>query len=62
MGKKNGLPSNVTEYKDAHGTWYLRFRKRGHQTYYFKSKPGTEEFRAELEACKAGTSAHKAKP
>lgn len=57
MGKSNGLPPNVTEYRDRYGTWYLRFRSKGRQTYYFKSKPGTPEFRIELEACRAGSAA-----
>lgn len=55
MGKANGLPRNVTEFKDRHGNWHLRYRAKGAPVHYFKSKPGTEEFRAELEACRAGT-------
>ena len=54
MTRSNGLPANVTEYQDRYGTWYLRFRKRGFKTYYFKHKPGTPEFRAELDACRSG--------
>lgn len=55
MGKKNGLPQNVTEFRDRHGKWRLRYRAKGTRAYYFKARPGTEEFRAELEACRAGT-------
>lgn len=55
MGKANGLPRNVSEFRDRHGKWHLRYRAKGASTYYFKAKPGTEEFRAELEACRAGT-------
>ena len=59
VGKTSALPANVTEFKDRHGKWRLRFRAKGRQTYYFKHKPGTEEFRLELEACRAGESAPK---
>jgi integrase len=55
MGKKNGLPPNVTEYQDKHGTWYVRFRRRGAPTYYFKAKPGTLEFREEYERAEAAS-------
>lgn len=49
---KNGLPENVTEYRDRHGKWRLRFRKKGLPTHHFKAKFGTPEFRAELEAAR----------
>lgn len=52
MGK-NGLPPNVTEFRDRHGKWRLRLRAKGRQTYYFKARPGTEEFHSELEACRS---------
>ncbi|KFL24956.1 hypothetical protein JP74_22030 [Devosia sp. 17-2-E-8] len=55
MGKRNGLPPNVSEFKDRHGNWHVRYRAKGAPTHYFEHKPGTEEFRAELEACRAGT-------
>lgn len=55
MGKSSGLPRNVSEFRDRHGNWHLRYRAKGAPTYYFKAKPGTEEFRAELDACRAGT-------
>lgn len=50
---KHGLPPNVTEFQDRHGKWRMRFRAKGRPTYYFKAKPGTDEFRVELEACRS---------
>lgn len=52
MSKRNGLPPNVTEFKDRHGNWHIRYRAKGQRTHYFASRPGTEEFRAELEQCR----------
>lgn len=52
MPRTTGLPRNVSEFRDRHGTWRLRYRAKGQPTYYFKARPGTEEFRAELEACR----------
>lgn len=59
MGKPNGLPRNVTEFHDRHGKWHIRYRAKGAPVHYFTAKPGTEEFRIELEACRAGTVAPK---
>jgi integrase len=53
--RHSGLPPNVTEFRDRHGNWHVRFRRKGSPTHYFKARPGTEEFRAELEACRAGS-------
>lgn len=53
--RHSGLPPNVTEFRDRHGKWRLRFRAKGRPTYYFKARPGTEEFRAELDVCRAGS-------
>lgn len=50
---KHGLPENVTEYKDRHKRWRLRFRKKGLPTYHFKHPFGSPEFREELEAARA---------
>jgi integrase len=50
MSKRNGLPPNVTEFQDRHGKWHIRFRAKGQPIRYFKSRPGTEEFRTELES------------
>lgn len=57
MPPRSGLPDNVSEFRDRHGKWRLRYRAKGQKTYYFKHRPGTEEFRAELEACRAGRAA-----
>ncbi|MBK1793407.1 tyrosine-type recombinase/integrase [Devosia sp. WQ 349] len=53
------LPTNVTEFKDRHGNWHVRFRAKGRATYYFQHKPGTVEFEAELAACRSGVAAPK---
>lgn len=50
--RESGLPPNVTEFRDRHGKWRLRFRQKGKPTYYFVGRPGTEKFREELEACR----------
>ena len=55
MPKRSGLPPNVTETKDRHGKWRLRFRHRGRTIHYFRHPLGSEEFRLELEQCRAGT-------
>lgn len=57
MPGASGLPPNVTEFQDRHGTWRLRFRQKGRPTYYFKGRPGTQLFRDELEACRSAVPA-----
>ena len=57
MAKRNGLPPNVTEFKDRHGKWRLRFRAQRRPTYYFKARFGSEEFHEELIACRSGRAA-----
>lgn len=52
--KESGLPPNVTEFRDRHGKWHLRFRKKGFPTYYFEGKPGTDLFRKEYAECVKG--------
>jgi integrase len=52
MTRQTGLPQNVSEFQDRHGKWHLRYRAKGQPTHYFEAKPGTPEFRAELEACR----------
>jgi len=52
MPKPSGLPTNVTEFKDRHGKWRLRFRARGKPTHYFAAPIGSEAFRIELDACR----------
>jgi len=54
---KRWLPDWVSEYKDRHGKPRYRFRRKGFAPYTFKSRPGTEGFRQEYEACKSGISA-----
>lgn len=48
------LPVNVTEFRDRHGKWRTRYRRKGFKTYYFQSPMGTAAFEAELAACRAG--------
>jgi len=50
--KDSGLPPNVTEFRDRHGRWHLRFRQKGRPTHYFKARPGSAAFREELERCR----------
>ena len=45
----------VSEFPDRHGKPRLRFRRKGHPTYYFKSPFGTEGFRTEYRQCLDGT-------
>lgn len=54
MSRRRLLPDNVSAFRDRHGKERLRFRKKGFETYYFKSAFGTEEFREELRACLDG--------
>lgn len=55
--KRRWLPLWVSEFRDRHGKPRYRFRRKGYSQYLFKSAPGTEEFRAEYEACKQGQAA-----
>lgn len=48
------LPEYVRPYKDRHGKERLRYRRKGFPTYHFKAPLGTEEFRIELAAARAG--------
>jgi integrase len=41
------LPEHVTRFKDRHGKWRYRFRRKGFPSGYFKATFGTDEFRAE---------------
>lgn len=47
------LPRNVSEFKDRHGKWRMIFRAKGMKRHYFKARIGTDEFAAELAACRA---------
>ncbi|MGJ8529668.1 tyrosine-type recombinase/integrase [Maritalea sp.] len=51
---KKRLPTNVSEFKDRHDKWRMRFRKKGFATYYFKSKYGTKAWEKEYQACRDG--------
>ena len=48
--RKRGFPTGVSEYKDRHGKYRLRFRRIGRPTRHFKSQYGTREFELELAA------------
>lgn len=54
MPKKSGLPKGVSEFKDRHGKWRLRFRAKGVPTHYFQTRPGQDGFWAEYESARAG--------
>ena len=49
--RRRFLPEYVTSFSDRHGKTRLRFRRKGFDSYYFKSTLGTEEFRVEYHAC-----------
>lgn len=52
---KRRFPDHVSEYRDRHGKYRLRYRRTGCKTYNFKHAYGTKEFELELTACRAGT-------
>lgn len=41
------LPEYVSRYKDRHGRWRYRFRRKGYPAGHFTAELGTEEFRTE---------------
>lgn len=49
--RRRFLPKYVTAFADRHGKERLRFRRVGFESYYFKSKLGTEDFRKEYRLC-----------
>lgn len=51
MPRRRFFPLYVTSFTDRHGNIRLRFRRKGFDSYYFKSPVGTEEFRIEYHAC-----------
>lgn len=61
MKRRKRFPPNVSEFEKPKGSgkFFLRWRKTGHATYYFKSKLGTPEFEVELDACRRGIAAPK---
>ncbi len=44
-------PEFTSRFKDRHGKWRWRFRRRGYATHYFKSPFGTKDFEREYAAC-----------
>lgn len=52
--KRNGLPKFATEFRDRHGTWRIRFRRKGYATFYPKAPARTDQFWAEYDAWLAG--------
>ena len=60
--KRRWLPKWVSGFRDRHGKIRYRFRRKGQQQYLFKHAPGTEEFRAEYQACLSGVEAPANRP
>jgi integrase len=52
--KRRGLPRWCDEYKNRHGKWTVRFRRKGWRTIYPKARPGTDEFADEYRRWLAG--------
>lgn len=50
MNRKR-LPKYVSEFRDRHGKWRVRFRRTGQGDYYFRSVPWSPEFMQEYQAC-----------
>ena len=57
------LPEYVSRYKDRHGRWRYRFRRKGYPSGHFTAALGTEEFREEyarfMDAAAPGIAAEK---
>ena len=62
MSRIRVLPKYVSEFRDRHGKYRVRFRRKGQDTYYFKARPGTDEFALEYQACLAGVEAPVVQP
>jgi len=56
MTRRNGLPQYVSEYRDRHGRWRYKARKKGFATLYFKAVPPSPEFYAEYRAWREAAS------
>lgn len=56
------LPKYVSEFRDRHGKWHVRFRKKGQASYYFKNQPWSDAFMQEYQACLSGKNAPKIQP
>ena len=57
--RRQGLPQWCSEFRDRHGKWRVRARRKGYPTYYFKALAGTEEFGNEYRRWLAGEVATK---
>lgn len=49
--KRRSLPKYVSEFRDRHGKWRLRFRRVGYPSRYFTAAPPSREFWDEYDAC-----------
>ncbi|MFG1479847.1 tyrosine-type recombinase/integrase [Xanthobacter sp. V4C-4] len=56
------LPKYVSEFKDRHGKLRVRFRRKGYESYYFKSIPWTPDFMQEYQACLSAQAAPVVQP
>lgn len=52
--KRRPWPDYVTRFRDRHGKFRYRYRRKGYEGGYFKSEPGSPEWVAELHAFEAG--------
>lgn len=46
-------PEYVTRFRDRHGKWRYRFRRKGYASYYFKAPFGSKAFEREYADCLA---------
>jgi integrase len=53
------LPDGVTEFRDRHGKWRCRFRRKGRVDHYFKAERDTADWWQEYAACLNGEAAPK---
>lgn len=51
MTRRTRLPEYVSEFADRHGKPRLRFRKKGHPSFYFTAPALSDRFWAEYQAC-----------
>jgi len=56
MNRKK-LPKYVSEFEDRHGTWRVRFRRKGYKDFYFNTVPWSPEFMMQYQSCMAGEAA-----
>lgn len=60
--RRRRLPRYVSEFVDRHGKVRIRFRKKGHVPYYFRSIAWTDDFMCEYRACLDGRTAPHLQP